>query len=298
MEKGITYIDTIAAYNSMLGIEVLHPLVSVIDLSQSRRIRHSRHTFGFYAVFLKEVKCGDIVYGRQTYDYQEGTVVCIAPGQVIGVEDNGEEFQPKGWALLFHPDLIRGTALGSHMAEYSFFSYAVNEALHLSAREREVFVDCLLKISLELNHDIDRMTRRLITTNIELLLDYCLRFYERQFITREHVNSDILSRFERLLRSYFADGRQSAEGVPSVGWCAEQLCLSPKYFSDLMKKETGRTAIEHIHGHIVEAAKELLMNPALTVSEIAYRLGFQYPAHFSRLFKKIVGSSPAEFRAG
>ncbi len=246
MEKEtIKNIKTIAEYNDMLGIETLHPLVSVINLAEANPMRHARHTFSFYTIFLKEVKCGDIIYGRQTYDYQEGTVVCIAPGQVIGIEDNGEVFQPKGWALCFHPDMIRGTSLGSHITEYSFFSYAVNEALHLSKKEREVFVDCLHKIQLELNHDIDRMTRRLIATNIELLLDYCLRFYERQFITREVVNSDILTRFEQLIHKYFQDGRQIADGIPSVSWCAGELCLSPKYFSDLMKKETGHTAIEY-----------------------------------------------------
>lgn len=222
--------------------------------------------------------------------------MCIAPGQVIGIEDNGEVFQPKGWALCFHPDMIRGTSLGSHITEYSFFSYAVNEALHLSKKEREVFVDCLHKIQLELNHDIDRMTRRLIATNIELLLDYCLRFYERQFITREVVNSDILTRFEQLIHKYFQDGRQIADGIPSVSWCAGELCLSPKYFSDLMKKETGHTAIEHIQARVIEISKEKLLSPALSISEIAYQLGFQYPAHFSRMFKKIVGKTPNEYR--
>ncbi len=297
MEKEtIKNIKTIAEYNDMLGIETLHPLVSVINLAEANPMRHARHTFSFYTIFLKEVKCGDIIYGRQTYDYQEGTVVCIAPGQVIGIEDNGEVFQPKGWALCFHPDMIRGTSLGSHITEYSFFSYAVNEALHLSKKEREVFVDCLHKIQLELNHDIDRMTRRLIATNIELLLDYCLRFYERQFITREVVNSDILTRFEQLIHKYFQDGRQIADGIPSVSWCAGELCLSPKDFSDLMKKETGHTAIEHIQARVIEISKEKLLSPALSISEIAYQLGFQYPAHFSRMFKKIVGKTPNEYR--
>ncbi|MDE7374744.1 MAG: AraC family transcriptional regulator, partial [Odoribacter sp.] len=198
MGKNLLHIETVAEYNEMLGVETLHPLVSVIDLSKAHRIRHARQTFGFYAVFLKEVKCGDLIYGRQYYDYQEGTVVCLAPGQVIGIEDNGETFQPRGWALCFHPDLIRGTALGAHIKEYSYFSYEVNEALHLSQKEREIFVDCLYKIRHELEHGIDRLSLRLISTNIELLLDYCLRFYERQFITRQNVNKDIVTRFEAL----------------------------------------------------------------------------------------------------
>ena len=297
MQEKPLNINSISEYNDILGVETVHPLVSVINLEDAKPMRHARHTFSFYVVFLKEVKCGNLIYGCQSYDYQEGTVVCIAPGQVIGVEDNGEVFQPKGWALCFHPDLIRGTALASHLKEYTFFSYAVNEALHLSQKERDIFIDCLQKISTELNHSIDRLSRRLITTNIELLLDYCLRFYERQFITREVVNSDILTRFENLLHNYYAEERQLQEGTPSVAWCAGELCLSPKYFSDLVKKETGHSPIEHIQHHLMELAKEQLMNPLLSISEIAYKLGFQYPAHFSQLFKKVVGKTPVEYRS-
>lgn len=296
MQEKLLNIKTITEYNDMLGVETLHPLVSVINLEEAKPMRHMRHTFSFYAVYLKEVKCGDLIYGMQKYDYQKGTVVALAPGQVIGIEDNGEVFQPKGWALCFHPDLIRGTGLATHMKEYTFFSYAVNEALHLSQKERETFVDCLQKISNELNHNIDRLSRRLIATNIELLLDYCLRFYERQFITREIINSDILTRFEHLLHKYYKDGQQLQEGIPSVSWCASELYLSPKYFSDLLKKETGHTAIEHIQNHVIELAKEYVMNPQFSISEISYKLGFQYPAHFSRVFKKIVGKTPNEYR--
>lgn len=296
METKLLNIETITEYNDMLGVETLHPLVSVIDLTKAKPMRHLRHTFGFYTVFLKEAKCGDLIYGRQYYDYQEGTVVCLAPGQVIGIEDNGETFQPKGWALCFHPDLIRGTSLGSHIKEYSYFSYEVNEALHLSQQEREIFVDCLHKISHELEHSIDRLSRRLIATNIELLLDYCLRFYERQFITREHVNNDILTRFETLLDRYFESGRAQQEGLPSVKWCASELCLSPNYFGDLMKKETGKTAQEHIQFKLIDIAKEMVLNPGRSISQISYELGFQYPQHFTRMFKKVVGMTPNEYR--
>lgn len=296
METKLLNIETVAEYNDMLGVETRHPLVSVIDLTKAKPMRHLRHTFGFYTVFLKEAKCGDLIYGRQYYDYQEGTVVCLAPGQVIGIEDNGETFQPKGWALCFHPDLIRGTSLGSHIKEYSYFSYEVNEALHLSQQERKIFVDCLHKISHELEHSIDRLSRRLIATNIELLLDYCLRFYERQFITREHVNNDILTRFETLLDRYFESGRAQQEGLPSVKWCAGELCLSPNYFGDLMKKETGKTAQEHIQFKLIDIAKELVLNPGRSISQISYELGFQYPQHFTRMFKKVVGMTPNEYR--
>lgn len=290
------HVATIAEYNDCLGLPTLHPLVSVIDLSKAKPMRHVRHTFGFYTIYLKEVKCGDMIYGRQMYDYQEGTVVCLAPGQVIGIKDNGETFQPKGWALCFHPDLIRGTSLGSHIKEYTYFSYEVNEALHLSQKEREIFIDCLHKIDLELEHAIDRMSRRLIATNIELLLDYCLRFYERQFITREHANHDTLTRFERLLETYFESGKAQTAGLPTVRWCASELCLSPNYFGDLIKKETGRTAKEHIQLKLIGIAKEMVLHPEKSIAEVAYELGFQYPQHFTRLFKKMVGVTPNRFR--
>ncbi len=297
MDKNIINIETIDEYNRILGIETLNPLVSVIDFSKAKPMHHLKSIMGFYAVFLKEVKCGDLIYGRQRYDYQAGTVVCLAPGQVIGVEDNGEVFQPKGWALLFHPDLIRGTSLGRTMREYRFFSYESNEALHLSDRERMVFMDCLQKIQDEIQHDIDRMSRRIITKGIEMLLDYCLRFYERQFITRENVNNDILTRFEDLLDNYFADKDNAHHhGLPSVKYCATQLCLSPNYFGDLIKKETGITAQDYIQAKIMNIAKERVLDPTKSISQISYDLGFQYPQHFTRMFKKSVGQTPSEYR--
>ena len=298
MEKRIRNIETVFEYNDSLGIETLHPQVSVIDLSKAKPIRHARQTFSFYAIFLKEVKCGELLYGRNRYDYQEGTLVCLAPGQVIGIEDNGETYQPKGWALVFHPDLIRGTTLGQHMKEYTFFSYEVNEALHLSERERQLVIDCMQKIRLELEHAIDRHSRRLVAIQIEVLLDYCLRFYERQFITRTTVNHDVLTRFERLLDDYFNDDRAQREGVPTVKYCAGELCLSPNYFGDLVKKETGKTAQEYIQLKLIDVAKDRILDPAKSIGQVAYELGFQYPQHFTRLFKRITGRTPVEYRSG
>ena len=215
---------------------------------------------------------------------------------MVGGEDTGEMFQPKGWALLFHPDLIRGTLLGQHMKEYTFFSYESNEALHLSERERAMVVECFLKIRHELEHAIDRHSKRLIAINIEMLLDYCLRFYERQFITRAEVNRDVLTRFERLLDDYFAGDRALRDGLPSVRFCAGELCLSPNYFGDLVKKETGKTAQEYIQLKLIGVAKERMMDPAKTISQVAYALGFQYPQHFTSLFKKVTGCTPNEYR--
>ena len=292
----IPRVENICDYNSIMGLETLHPLVSVIDMSKSKRMSHMRYSFGFYAIYLKQVKCGDLIYGRNYYDYQEGTLVCIAPGQVLGVEDNGEYFQPKGWALLFHPDLIRGTSLGRNIKNYSFFSYEANEALHLSEQERVVVIDCMHKIELELNHSIDKHSKTLIASNIELLLNYCERFYDRQFITREHINKDVLVRFENLLEDYFTSDKPQNIGLPTVGYCASKLNLSSNYLGDLIKKETGKSALEHIQLKLINIAKELVYDTSKSVSEIAYELGFKYPQHFSRLFKKRVGVSPNEYR--
>lgn len=292
----VRYIKTVSEYNDLLGVETLHPLVSVIDLSRVQPLFYSKHIFSFYAIFLKDVNCGNLIYGKQTYDYQEGTIVCLAPGQVIGHPDNGQKYQPKGWALCFHPDLIHGTSLGTHIHEYSYFSYDVHEALHISERERKIFMDCLEKIQQEVEHSIDRLSKRLIAANIELLLDYCLRFYERQFITRESANHDILTRFESLLNHYFMGNTAAKKGLPSVKYCANELCLSPNYFGDLIKKETGHTAQEYIQNKIINVSKERILNPLLSISQVAYDLGFQYPQHFTRMFKKMVGVTPNEFR--
>ena len=289
-------IETVTEYDDMLGVETFHPLVSVIDLSKARPMRHIRHTFSFYVVFLKDEKNCELIYGRQRYDYQKGSVVCLAPGQVIGIEDTGEVFQPQGYALCFHPDLIRGTNLGRNMKDYTFFSYEVNEALHLSDRERRTFIDCLIKIQEELEHSIERLSRRLISTNIELLLNYCLRFYERQFVTRQDANRDILTRFEALLDRYFTGDNALQHGLPTVKYCASELCLSPNYFGDLIKKETGKTALDYIQHKIISLAKEQLLIPSNTVSSVSYNLGFQYPQHFTRVFKKATGMTPNEYR--
>lgn len=296
MNKELLNIKTVTKYNEMLGVETLHPLVSVIDLSKAKPMKHMRHTFSFYTVYLKDEKNCELIYGRQRYDYQKGSVVCLAPGQVIGIEDTGEVFQPQGWALCFDPELIYGTSLGRSIKDYSYFSYEVNEALHLSERERALFIDCLGKIRQELEHSIDRLSKRLIATNIELLLDYCLRFYERQFITREPMNRDLLTRFESLLDNYFSSGKAQNAGLPTVKYCASELCLSSGYFGDLIKKETGKSAQAYIQSKVMDMAKGYLLDTEKSISQISYELGFQYPQHFTRLFKKVVGRTPNDYR--
>ena len=294
--ENLIKIDTVDQYNKMFGLETLHPLVSVVDLSKSETWpTNFRVNYGIYGLFLKDTKCGDIRYGRQYYDYQEGTVIGFAPGQVTGIELK-DGTRPLAHGLLFHPDLIRGTALGRDIKRYSFFSYESNEALHLSEEEKGIFVDCLRKIQIELEHSIDKHSKRLIAMNIELLLDYCLRFYDRQFITRENINKDILVRFENLLSDYFESDQPQTVGLPSVQYAADRLHLSPNYFGDLIKKETGKSAQESIQLFVIEKAKERLYDENKTVSEVAYELGFKYPHHLSRLFKKVVGMTPNEYR--
>jgi AraC family transcriptional activator of pobA len=288
--------DTIGQYNTFNNHETLHPLVSVLDLSKAAPRRYFRANFGFYTVFLKEIKCGDLLYGCNNYDYEEGTLVFLAPGQVIGGDDNGETYQPKGHALVFHPDLIRGTSLGRHMTDYNFFSYEVHEALHLSESERKIIFECFSKIEFELRHAIDKHSKTLIVSNIELFLNYCLRFYDRQFITRYNANKGILQRFESILNDYFGSDKPQTVGLPSVGYCAEQLQLSANYFGDLIRKETGKSAQEYIQLKTMDIAKEKIFDTSKSVSKIAYELGYKYPQHFSRAFKQHVGYSPNEYR--
>ncbi|RYE26743.1 MAG: AraC family transcriptional regulator [Sphingobacteriaceae bacterium] len=288
--------ETISDYNAFNNTQTLHPLVSVIDFSKAAPREGSRMYFGFYTIFLKDVNCGDLVYGRNTYDYQEGTLVFLAPGQVAGVNSNGETYQPKGFGLAFHPDLIHGSSLGRHIQDYTFFGYQSNEALHLSEGERKIVLDHFSKVKYELERAIDKHSKRLIVSNIELFLDYCVRFYDRQFITRDNVHTSILERFENLLNDYLGSEKPQITGLPSVAYCADELNLSPNYFGDLVKKETGKTAQDYIQSKVIDVAKEKMFDNSKTVSQVSFELGFKYPQHFARLFKQRVGHTPNEYR--
>ena len=293
----IVNLESVDRYNSMYGLETLHPLVSVVDLTKATKIiNHTQMNYGVYALFLKQTKSCDLKYGRRSYDYQEGTIVCFAPGQTVRVDMIEDEITPEVYGIVFHPDLIRGTSLAKSMKSYTFFSYAVNEALHLSDQDKEIVMDCLKKISIELEHAIDKHSKALIAMNIELLLNYCMRFYERQFITRSNANKDALTKFEQLLNEYFLSKLPMQEGLPSVKYFADKICLSSNYFGDMVKKETGKTPQEHIQDKVIEMAKEHIVETNETVSQIAYTLGFQYPQHLCRLFKKRVGCTPNEYR--
>ena len=295
MDK-IIRLDTVDDYNKLFGFETRHPLVSVVDLKDATRVpKRVTVNYGIYAVFLKDTRCGTLRYGRQKYDYQEGTVTSFAPGQVVETEMD-ENVKPAARGVLFHPDIIKGTSLGQEIRSYSFFSYSSNEALHLSEDEKQLFKDCLEKIRQEISRPVDKHSKRLIAMNIELLLDYCMRFYDRQFITRSEVNRGILVRFDELLDEYFQSGMSESEGLPTVKYFADKVCLSPNYFGDLIKKESGKTAQEHIQRKIIDIAKDRMIGSDKTVSQIAYELGFQYSQHFSRLFKKLTGTTPMEYR--
>lgn len=296
MEK-IIKLNTIKEYNDFLGIETPHPLVSVIDASKIKSLRHVCKNIGFYVIYLKDIKCADVIkYGRKFYDFQEETLVFAARDRLSATTIPGESFQPKGWWLTFQPELLHGTPLGRHMQDYTFFSYAVNEALHLSKQERQTVIDCMMKIGEEIKGATDKHSKLIIASAIELLLNYCIRFYDRQFITRKKENKDALSSFEALLNDYFTSDKPSKFGTPTVAYCADQLHLSANYFGDLIKKETGSSAQEYILTKTMDAAKELLADPNKSVSDVAYALGYQYPQYFSKAFKRIIGCSPNEYR--
>ena len=293
-------INTVSEYNADNNTKTLNPLVSVIDFSKADmrewgEIESIKFQYGLYCIYLKDVKCGDMKYGRHYYDYQAGTLVFFAPGQVSVVDNPGVPIQPKGYGLIFHADILLGTQLGKNIRNYKFFEYESHEALHLSDDERKMILDCFAKIEFELNQPIDKHSKKLITANIELFLDYCQRFYDRQFITRDNVNKGILAHFEQLLNDYFDSEKPMSIGLPSVGYCAQELNLSPNYFGDLIKKATGKSAQEYIHSKLIEVAKIKIFEADKTINQIASELGFKYPQHFTRFFKQQVGYTPKEF---
>ena len=295
--ENILEMPSVKDYNDNLGVATLHPLVSVVDMSELECIRHSLKRFGFYCIILKHLGCGDVAYGRSTYDYNDGSLIFVAPNQMAGANDGKISYNTKGWILMFHPDLLRNTYLEHSMNRYTFFDYSSNEALHLSEQEREIIIGYLCNIRRELHHPTDDYTNRNIILNIEALLNNCMRFYERQFISRKNENNKIMEQLTYLLEEYLLSGKSQQYGLPTVAWCADNLHLSSNYFGDLVKKYSGRSAQEYIKSTIVDYAKLLLANNTYQVNEIAYKLGFKYPQHFSRLFKHIEGVSPSQYRS-
>ena len=297
------YFNTIQQFNDYHGVETLHPMVSVFHVDSTEHIMECIAHYGLYAIFLKENKGCKLSYGRTPYDFDEMTITSFAPGQSVKVEPNPDVPFAKFTALVFHPDFLNRTSLGRNMSRYEFFDYTSNEALHLSAQEIDIFRGVLTMIQQELNHAIDKHTRELIVSNIELLLNYLLRFYDRQFITREEINHSVVKKFTSLLDTYLAEQAEH-EGLPTVAYFADKCCYSPKYFGELVKTETGRTAKDMINDRIILKAKELLSSSprgnrewTLTVTQVSQRLGFEYPQHFVRFFKALTGKTPTQWRA-
>lgn len=272
-----------------------HPLISVIDLKETKPVRPAKEVFyrtSFYLVMCKQID-GVMKYGKSYYDFGEGSLIFTAPGQVVSSEPEMEIIE--GWGLFFHPDLLSGTELGKKIKEYSFFQYDVNEALHISDGEKQILHDCLANIVREYSQNVDKHTKELLVDHVRLMLNYCQRFYDRQFLTREKPNNDIVQKFEGLLLDYFSQDSLIEAGLPDVGFFASRLHVSPNYLSDLLNKFTGKTTQEHIHFQLVEKAKVLLWDSGKTITEIAYDLGFEYPSHFTKLFKNKTGMTPKEY---
>lgn len=299
MADDIHRIKTITQLHDILGFEKpKHPLISVMNVEDLKDVPNMggvRFSVDFYLISLKEHDCG-MTYGRGHYDFEEGTMIFTAPNQVIQTDEKQDHSNDEGWMLFFHPDLIRTTVLGETIDDYSFFSYESNEALHLSDQEKKIIYDCVKNIELEYNTNIDELSRDLFVSNLQLMLNYCRRFYNRQFRTRTTQQKDVVSAFEKNLKTYFRSEDLSNIGQPSVHYFAERAHLSPNYLSDLLKKETGKNIKEHINDTIVNLAKTQLLNSSNSVSEIAYSLGFNYPHYFSRMFKSQTGFTPAKYR--
>ena len=301
----IITVESVSQIHAMLGREPPeHPLISVFEIAPQQPITadvpliNTRFVSELYALSLKRGNECQLKYGRQLYDFQAGSLLCLAPGQAITPISEPSELQSEGpsWTLVFHPDLIRDTALAGRMREFGFFGYDSHEALHLSAREAQTLTSMIDRIREEYRQNLDEHSHAIIVDNLQLLLGYCKRFYGRQFRTRTGAHKDVLARFEQFLHDYFETDTPRTQGIPSVRDCALKLGYSPNYLSDLLRKETGKTAREHIHLFVIEMAKNRLLGSEQTVSEIAYSLGFEYPQHFSKLFRNKTGMSPAKFR--
>jgi AraC-like DNA-binding protein len=283
-----------------LDNKLQHPLIAVVDFSKMNDfVEEPVKVFAdFYSILFKNYHRNYLRYGRKIIDFQDGSLICLAPNQLLEIEyDTQIPGDRMGWGVFFHPDLIRTTSLHDNMKNYSFFSYEISEALHLSEKEKQILWDCVLKLQGELQENVDIHSQAILVSSLELLLNYCSRFYGRQFITRKSSNNAVVGQIENILSEYFKEIDISEKGLPTVKYLADQVNLSPGYLSDLLKKETGKSTQDHIHFYLIEEAKNILLNTNKSVSEIAYALGFEYPQYFNKLFKKKTGKTPIEFRS-
>lgn len=296
----IIHLQSIADLHKLFDLgNSQHPLVTVLNFSKldEQLIKNSKITTDFYSIMFKNYCKNNFKYGRKAIDFQDGNLICIAPNQTIEIDNEIEDREDKmGWGLFFHPDLIRATSLNDNLKSYRFFDYDISEALHLSDKEKNVLYECIQKIQSELQENIDTHSQYIIVSTIELLLNYCSRYYGRQMITRSHTNKTIIAQIQIILTTYFSDIHLKDKGLPSVKFLADNVHLSPSYLSDLLRKETGKNTQEHIHFYLIEQAKNLLLNSEKNMNEIAFGLGFEYPQYFNKLFKKKTGKTPMEFR--
>ena len=292
MEK-ILKVHRVNDYARYIGAPELHPLVSVIHYDELEHCRHSLNNYDVFGMFIGDETLEELTYGLTTYDLHRHALMCVAPGQIGGKADTGEEIQTKGWALLFDPELLHGTDLERRMASYTYFSYNINEALHMTDRQRQTIVTLLEEIRSETSNN-DEHTHHILVHRIGLVLEYVARFYEQQLSTTSKDHADLLTRFENLLVRYYRERLQRAHGLPTVRYCAQELFLSPNYFGDLIRQLTGDTASNMIRRFVMQRAQELLVS-GMQVTEVAEQLGFDYPQHFTRQFKNHFGITPSEF---
>ncbi|GAA5032045.1 AraC family transcriptional regulator [Marivirga lumbricoides] len=299
MPEEIFKIKSLTQLHEVLGYEKpKHPLISVIEVSKMqipKELLNMRMSANLYLISMKGSHCG-IQYGRNYYDFEEGVLVFTAPHQVVAATTEIEDESEAGWMLFFHPDIIKGSSLDENISNFHFFDYESHEALHLSDQEKNTLNNCIDNIKNEYNERIDNHSQKVIVSSLELLLNYCSRFYERQFNTRAIQNKDIVTKIENFLNTYYEKGQLAEFGSPSIKYIADQVNLSPNYLSDLLRKETGRSAKDHVNDFLVNKAKSILLSTNNSVSEVAYTLGFNYPHYFSRLFKTKTGLTPQEYR--